>query len=314
MEVFRELQPAVIVTEYFPFGRMQFASELIPLLQAARNVKPKPPIAICTLRDIVDNSRALQPIYDALTSVFCNHLFDAVLFHSDRRFARLEETFHSTVPLKIPVHYTGFVVPNINQECNEGVQNQRPGNHRDAGLIVTAGGGRAGAKLLFAAVDAYTRDGLSEQVRMTISTGPFMPPKERRALMERAKGVKGLRVKRWIKDLDRLLARARLSVSQCGYNTAVALLRARVPALLVPYALRKSDTEQMYRARKMEKLGVARIIRMERLTPEVLAREIRLALKLKPPKTRFDMNGARNALTVIEKMARRRAGNQSKRP
>jgi predicted glycosyltransferase len=132
--------------------------------------------------------------------------------------------------------------------------------------------------------------------------------------MERAKGVKGLRVKRWIRDLDRQLARARLSVSQCGYNTAVALLQAEVPALLIPYELRKNDTEQMYRARKMEKLGVARILRMERLSAKVLAREIRLALRLKPPKTGFDMNGARNALATIEKMTRRRAGNQSKHP
>ena len=34
---------------------------------------------------------------------------DAVLVHCDPRFARLEETFRPSAPLRVPVHYTGFV-------------------------------------------------------------------------------------------------------------------------------------------------------------------------------------------------------------
>ena len=110
MTVLHRLRPAVIVVDYFPFGKLQFSSELLPLLEAARDQKPRRPLTVCALQEIEKVDSRLQ-IYDDLASVLCNHLSDAVLFHCDGRYARLEETFHPTTPLSIPVHYTGFVVP-----------------------------------------------------------------------------------------------------------------------------------------------------------------------------------------------------------
>ena len=45
-------------------------------------------------------------------------------------------------------------------------------------------------------------------------------------------------------------AARRASISQCGYNTALDLLRTRVPALVVPYATPEED-EQTRRARRL---------------------------------------------------------------
>ena len=53
-------------------------------------------------------------------------------------------------------------------------------------------------------------------------------------------------------------AGARASISQCGYNTALDLLRTRVPALVVPYATPEED-EQTRRARRLEQLGVLKV-------------------------------------------------------
>jgi predicted glycosyltransferase len=109
MEVFRKLRPAVLIIESFPFGKLQFASELLPLLEASREVKSGRPLVLCALQEI-ETKKRLQ-IYDDLACILCNLLFDGVLVHSDPRFGRLEDSFHPTMPLSIPVHYSGFIVP-----------------------------------------------------------------------------------------------------------------------------------------------------------------------------------------------------------
>ena len=63
------------------------------------------------------------------------------------------------------------------------------------------------------------------------------------------------------------------SVSQCGYNTALEVVRAGVPALVVPYATPEED-EQRRRARRLARLGAVRMLDPERLDPATLAREI----------------------------------------
>ncbi len=162
-------------------------------------------------------------------------------------------------------------------------------------------------KLLSAAVEAYAHFGLSAEVGMTISAGLFMPEQDWKTLKTIAKGAKGLKLRRWIPDLEGELRGAQASVSQCGYNTALALLRSRVPALVIPYSSGVSDTEQICRARKMEQKRLARVLVPERVTGQVLAAEIRKVLEFKPAVTRFDMNGARNALKIIQMMMRARS-------
>ena len=52
-----------------------------------------------------------QAAHDERAATIANAFFDAVLVHADPRFARLEESFRPSTPLRVPVHYTGFVAP-----------------------------------------------------------------------------------------------------------------------------------------------------------------------------------------------------------
>src|SRR5262249_37663293 len=58
-----------------------------------------------------------------------------------------------------------------------------------------------------------------------------------------------------VPDLAQELRTARASISQCGYNTALDIVRTRVPALVVPYATPEED-EQTRRARRLQSLGL----------------------------------------------------------
>ena len=130
----RAVRPGVVLVELFPFGRAKFARELVPLLEAARALGA---LTACSLRDILVSGRKDQRAHDDRAAALAEAHLDAVLVHGDPRFARLEETFRPTRPLRVPVHYTGFVAAR-----------PRPATARAARRLVSAGGGRVGEPLL----------------------------------------------------------------------------------------------------------------------------------------------------------------------
>ena len=136
-----------------------------------------------------------------------------MLVHSDPGFARLEETFAPTAPLRIPVHYTGFVV-------RDAAPATRPrGEH----VVVSAGGGLVGEPLLRAAAEAQPATGMP----MRLIAGPLLPEDAWQRL--RALAGPGIELRRSVADLGAELRAARASVSQGGYNTALEVIRSGVP-------------------------------------------------------------------------------------
>jgi predicted glycosyltransferase len=235
----RAVRPAVVLVELFPFGRAKFARELVPLLHEARALGA---FTACSLRDILVNGRDDQRAHDDRARELADAHLDAVLVHCDPSFARLEDTFAPTRPLRIPVHYTGFAA-NL-----KGSGTFNP--WREPVVVVSAGGGRVGAPLARAAIAAHPVPGL----RMKVVAGPLMPEDDYRSLPRRD----GVEIVRSVPDLGAELRRATASLSQCGYNTALEIVRARIPALVVPYAPPGED-EQTRRARALERRGALRV-------------------------------------------------------
>src|SRR5207249_2416665 len=176
-------------------------------------------------------------------------------------FARLEESFGLERDLRVPVFYTGFVVADAPR---------RPDPRRRRRLIVSAGGGLAGGPLFRAAVEAHGPLWRCERLRTTVVAGPFLPETDWRTLRRAAREVAGLELRRSVPDLGQELCGAAASVSQCGYNTALDIVRARVPALVVPCSELGKD-EQWVRARRLERLGAVRVLEPERLDGPTLA-------------------------------------------
>jgi predicted glycosyltransferase len=86
---------------------------------------------------------------------------------------------------------------------------------------------------------------------------------------------------RSVPDLAEELSRAKASISQCGYNTALDLLRSHVPALVVPYATPEED-EQTRRAQRLEALGLV-------ITGEI---DYERLLGFQPGEAQLDLDGA----------------------
>jgi predicted glycosyltransferase len=277
LEALRSVSPDVLVVELFPFGRKKFAGEILPLLEAAQALPGGRPLIACSLRDILVSRGDKQARHDERAVELANRFFDIVLVHSDPRFARLDESLTPGVPLRTRVEHTGFVVP------------PRAGAAapRSEQVVVSAGGGRVGGPLLRAALGAHH---LLGRTPMKVIAGPFLPEAEWVALTAAAAGRERLELIRFVADLEGELAVASGSVSQCGYNTALELVRSGVPALVVPFA-EPGEDEQTRRACRLEVLGAVRRFR-EPLTAARLATEIRELERFTPRRLRLDLDGA----------------------
>jgi predicted glycosyltransferase len=295
VETLREVRPDVVLVELFPFGRAKFARELLPFLAEARALGPRRPFVACSLRDILVTGRPNQAAHDERACEIANRWFDAILVHAERRFAPLEASFRPRTPLTVPVHYTGYVVPNGHRPAAE------PPAHAGR-IVVSAGGGLVGAPLLRAALGAHRLLWPAERRPMTLIGGPFLPEPAWRALRAEAEACEGVDVRRSVPDLGEALRGAAASVSQCGYNTALEVLRAGLPALVVPYATPEED-EQRRRARLLEAMGALRVLTPERLSAAALAEELRALAAFAPARAPLDLDGARRTPALLARLA-----------
>jgi predicted glycosyltransferase len=297
LSTFRALRPEAVVVELFPFGRAKFAQELLPLLEEARDRAARPPLVACSLRDILVGRRADQATHDERACRIANRHLDAVLVHSDPGFARLEDSFAMRAGLRVPVHYTGFVQPGA------GLRPLR----REPRVVVSAGGGRVGEPLLSAAVQAYDTIASETGLGMTVIGGPFLPEPAWRRVRRKGRRHEGIELLRTVPDLSVQLRSARASVSQCGYNTAIEVVSARVPALVVPFATPEED-EQTARARRLAALGAVRTLDPDRLEPTALAAEVRRLLDFRPRSPGLDLDGARRTTEILSELVAERSG------
>ncbi len=292
LESLRAVDPQVLLVELYPFGRRKFAFELLPLLEAATG-RSRPPAVVCSVRDILVQSRRDQLRHDETASQVANRYFDAVLVHADPRFARFEESFAPTTPLTVPVHYTGFV----RRGSGRSSMGARASRSR---VLVSAGGGLVGQPLFTAAVDAAPALQAGCGLHTAIVTGPFLPAEARADLLRRAADRDApVHVVDFVPDLAAAITESAVSVSQCGYNTTMDLLTAGTPAVVVPYAEGRED-EQTRRAERLQRLGLVDVLAADLLSGPALAQAVRAALDRPAAPCRLELDGAERTAELVE--------------
>lgn len=285
LAAFADSRPDVVVTETYPFGRRALRFELEPLIEAIRSARPRPVLA-ASIRDILvakpDPARR-QAMVDRFLADY-----DRLLVHADPRLIRLEGSLPEADQVTARIAYTGFVAPAAAVAAPDTPTGE---------IVVSAGGGVVGGALLHAALAARPLTRYAHAPWRLI-TGRNLPEAEFEALAARADN--GIAIERFRPDLLALFTRAALSVSQAGYNTAVELLQARIPMVLVPFA-EAAETEQTLRARLLTAAGAAQMVEADALDPIRLAQAIDRARL--PPILAVDMDGARTSARMILQMA-----------
>jgi predicted glycosyltransferase len=108
-------------------------------------------------------------------------------------------------------------------------------------------------------------------------------------------------------DFAALLAAGALSISQCGYNTMMDVLRAGIRAVVVPFA-GDGETEQTMRADIWAARGGVHVVSEHDLSPATLAVAVNHAADSAPTAiSGLNFDGANNAANFIKEVASARA-------
>ena len=262
-----DIRPDIVITEAFPFGRRQMRFELEPFMEAAR-AAPWRPLTIASIRDIMQENRKESRVAESLN--WFRRCYDLLLVHGDPSLIRIEETLQGADAILDKVRYSGLVTPDAPD------LSQMPSHSAD--VVVSAGGGAVGHALTGAAIGA-NRHSVRFPSNWLLVVGPERDEAEFAALRQAA--GEGMDVVRFVPDLARVLASAKVSVSRAGYNTVGDLLRAGCRCVLVPFAGGR-ETEQMRRAALLHARGVVAMLTDAELSPRALAEAVDRAATLLP--------------------------------
>jgi predicted glycosyltransferase len=283
-----DVRPALLIVELYPFGRKKFAVEIEPLIDLVRARGGR---ISCSVRDVLVNARVDQARHDDRAAATLNEQFDCVLVHTDPNLFALSESFRPSVPLRTEVVHTGYITRNTRQE---------PRVNIDGFTLVAAGGGAVGHALYRAAIEAQPQLWAERGWAMTLVAGPLYPEEDWRDLRAQAEGREGLTLLRSVPSMAPLLAQAGRFVGQCGYNSALEVCQAGLPALFVPFA-RGQESEQMMRAEKLKSMGLADIVLESGISGVALAEHL---LALTPPRqtAQLDLSGAQTSARLLKEM------------
>lgn len=301
LEEFERFHPHALVIELFPFGRKQFAFELIPVL-ARNRLNGKPTTVVCSLRDILVSKS--DPVrHEERCARFVNRYFDAVLIHSDPAFQILDETFSRTADLTCPIRYTGFVAREVAPAQSHAGEPCSVGDPETPLILVSVGGGRVGYELVASAIQASSVLYAMLPHRLLVFTGPYMPETQIESLRQLSGDRTHVMLRRYTTEFPSLLEKADLSISMAGYNTCMDILTTGVRALVLPFIAQGND-EQTMRAQKLERHGVVTVLDPVDLEPHALSQKMASLLRSAPPSptVSLDTNGAQQTAALIAEL------------
>ncbi|MDE4133111.1 glycosyltransferase [Phaeobacter sp. QD34_3] len=283
------MQPDLLITELYPFGRRSLKAEFLALLQAAHDL-PRRPVVLASIRDILappsKPKKAVEA--DAVIAEF----YDAVLVHSDPAATRLDISWPVSDMLAGKLRYTGYVAPPAAAP--------HPEQAGTGEVLVSAGGGSVGDALYRCALQA-ARQMPGTTWRLLVGGGDAPERIAQFASLGSPAVIEAARP-----DFRQMLRHAAASVSMCGYNTALDLLQAGTPAVLVPFDAGK-EVEQSLRAGSLAPLNGIEVVKTADLTPEGLSQAVRAAMAAPARATdSFRFDGAARTVEIAAELVGKR--------
>jgi len=285
------IRPDAILVDIYPFSKWEVEEEITRMIASARRLNPRVQI-LSSLRDIVPptvHEVAPPDIYEA--GVLARLApFDAILAHGDPTFARIEDYFDRAGDIAVPVHYTGFVA---------GASAPPPPIPPGTYAVLSCGGNTSSLPFLLSAIEAFR--GLRARGALgALSLRVFASPDASAAdiaALSAATADGPFHLSAFSPDFDAWLAGSALSISRCGYNTAVQFLQARVPSVFVP---NPDNSDQPPRARRLGKLGLATVIEGPTPPPGAIAAAIEEAMARPPVEHALDLDGVAATQRIVE--------------
>jgi predicted glycosyltransferase len=257
--------------------------ELLPLLEASRK-SAECKLVIASIRDILQPRS--KPGRNLETCDLIDAYYHHVLIHGDDNIARLEDSFAMANSIADKLFYSGYI-------CAQNPTAAAVNADQDE-VLVSAGGSTTGLQILRTALAAKPLSVFKDShwrllVSPAISTADF------NQLQSLAND--GVSVERNRADFSELIKRARLSISQAGYNTMTDLLNSDTPAVVIPYA-EADEIEQTLRAQTLQARGRLVALGQSELDAVSLAQAMARSLTTNAA-IAVNLNGADNSANMI---------------
>jgi len=256
-----DFDPAVIIVDKKPFG---VANELAPALELLRR-RNRHPGLVLLLRDILDHPDVTTPVwrkngyFDAISE-----FYDQVLVVGSRDIFEAGKEYDFPLDARRKLRYCGYLGRECSQFDRETLR-ARLGAGKDRLVLVTAGGGEDGYRVLAAYLAGLRDSPPGDDVRSVLVCGPEMAKGQHQRILADAASLPKVSVIEFSDDMMGLMEAADLVVSMSGYNTVCELLTLKKRAILVPRV--RPVLEQWIRAERLASLGLMRAIHPDALTP-----------------------------------------------
>lgn len=285
-----DLQPDILITELYPFGRRSLAAEFDALLTAAKSL-PRAPVILSSIRDIL--APPSKPKKATRADEVIAAQYDGVLVHSDPKVTQLDTSWPVSDMLAAKLRYTGYVAPPAPLP--------HPQSLGEGEILVTAGGGSVGDRLYETALEAAKRTP-NQRWRLLVGGADASNRIARFNAFGSPAKIEPARP-----DFRQMLHHAAALVGMCGYNTTMDLLQTGVPSVLIPFDAGK-EVEQSLRAQTLQALPGISVLRDADLTSDTLLSGL-ATVQSTPRRTAedTDFNGATRSVQIACEMARARA-------
>jgi predicted glycosyltransferase len=293
------LRPDVFLVDHTPLG---IKRELALALEMAREQLDHTRVMI-GLRDVLDDPAVVrgsweeQGIYRALTD-----FYDQILVYGCRNVYDVSRQYHFPAALAERTVFTGYIGKDRGLEPRlEAAAAWWRARGQDQRVLVMGGGGDDAGDLFRVFLKAWQRLAGRVQGQALLVMGPLMEAATSASIEHRAARIPGVEVLHSSKSVLSLIEGADAVVAMGGYNSVVEVLAARKPLVLCPRVAPRK--EQLIRARLMAKLGLARVVQIERESSKVLAGAIEAALtEPRPPaagRQGVDLGGADRVAEIL---------------
>ena len=266
----RSFRPDLVLIDHSPTG---LAGELVRVLPEVRDQDAK---VVLGMRDIIDKPRRVLSDWERDDVIpFMREHYDALLLYGDRRLFDPVIEYRLPTDLEERLHMTGYVVRNGGRERPEAIRARLQAAGQKL-VVVTAGGGGDGHRLLRTYLRGLHRQGTEPGFASFLVTGPLMSRRKKDQIRDMATGIASVKVVEFLEDLPGLYHAADLVISMGGYNTVAEILDSRTPAVIVPRV--SPRLEQWVRARVLASRGLVYCLHPAELRASALMRVVRQRL------------------------------------
>ena len=288
LETYRSFEPHLVIVDHQLTGLQGEAMAML------REAKTKGTLLFFGMRDVKDGAEAVRRAWDNAECRWAlNECYDQVCVYGMQEVFDPRKVYAPLLDEVKRCAFTGFIV----RAEKHIATNQAPRARKK--VLVIFGGGGDGAQRAEQYLQALANTPAHWDSHVV--TGPMMAPNVIRRLSDKAKKIQPLgsvTIKRFHRNIPRLLSTVDAVVSMAGYNSCAEILQSGVPAVLMPRSFPRE--EQLIRAMRMAQLGWVSAMPQANPDPEYIFDAVDRALATsRTGGPQADLNGLNNLSRII---------------